>query len=227
MLNSDYSRDGERWAIEWQADEYRDTLAANPMFGSLDDEFDRLALLQKQFDSIAFPSFDWLSGSGYEAAGEAKPIALKAYRILLPIVGRQAAKAIIHERAGPFSQYDISIKKRGAKGLHPVLRIANSRVANSLKRFRVGMAVMLLKQQGSGTVAAQKAIAGRRIREVLPEWADEGVGEITFGDFEDTRKHWQAWRIAAFERGWADDRAFAAELEGTPWPDNQFWLDEI
>lgn len=231
MIDDSYSRDEEAAWIEAAADRYREKTGMdepsteNPWPAA----FHQLARLQSKFDKIEWPPYDWNKVSSNCAPAEVQPLAKQAYRVLRPLVGREGTRQILDNVGGIWSQYRVKIWERGSKGKHEVLRRTDAQIRQSFKRERVGTAIMLLRKKNLSVIQAQRHIAGKRISEFVSEMlSDEEIEDgVVFGDFEDTRKHWMAWRKEAFSRGWADGRAYSAEIDRKTWPDDQFWLDEI
>ena len=224
------TREEEAANIEDAAEQFRD----NTDYDNPDppdpwpNAFRLLTHLQKEFDSIPWPPFDWRDPSTSGPPREARPLARKAYKILRNLgIDRRGTHYILGECFSRYAQYRITVTERGDKATHEVIRSTRSKIRTSIKRERVGTAIMLLRADGMGIVKAQRHIAGGKMIDFFPDYLDPTETAACFGDFEDTKKHWAAWKRDAFRRGYADSRAYSAEIEEKPWPNDQFWLDNV
>jgi hypothetical protein len=80
----------------------------------------------------------------------------------------------------------------------------------------IGRAVLLAYRDAGNLQSAFLSVASR------PE-----VEGIHTGGYHSVRGCYLAFRRLAMERGYADSRAFAAEINGEPWPADQVWLSDF
>ncbi len=53
------------------------------------------------------------------------------------------------------------------------------------------------------------------------------IDSIATGGYENVRKRYYDYRSHAFKRGFADSRAYLAEVEGKSWPNDHIWLEDF
>lgn len=85
----------------------------------------------------------------------------------------------------------------------------NNETANEI----IGRAVLLDYREHRDLDSALRSIADREI-----------IDDIKTGKHQNVRRRYHEYRRLAFQRGYADSRAFWCEYESAPWPQDQVWL---
>ncbi len=181
------TRDEEAANIEFAAEHYRDKTGADDEPSEYDKwnhAIRRLAALQRRYDEIEIPPYDFENLDTYLFPKAAFPLWKEAYKILKPLMGRVGAVAVLHNVRHPFSHHHISIKTPGPKSGRPeFLNATDSKIKAGRRQARVGVAIMLLRKRGLGLKEAKTAISGKMMDKFLPK---------EFFDFDEHRAAFNA-----------------------------------
>lgn len=143
----------------------------------------------------------------------------KALKQLQPLLGNEAAKALIFSAGWDRSEIKISAVRRPywQTSIERLMRISHSLEC-------VGLAIMIRIREGDTLPKAFENVAGRRLGEFASGFDDDHL--ITHSEFTLADK-WAEWRREAVARGFADVRVFRAVQNDTPIPNDAIWLDDL
>ncbi len=119
---------------------------------------------------------------------------------------------------GIFEVPKLTLRKRSKREIFPSDLEQTRRWEADEKREIIGRAVLMEYRQ-HGHVSIDSAW-----EEVVKISGSLGLGRLKLNTVK-TRYH--EYRRASFRRGWADERAYYAEIDCAPWPDDQVWLSDF
>lgn len=147
---------------------------------------------------------------------------LRSTRLLLAfqILVQHAQKKGPPQQSG-YSWPIISVRERQRGEIWDGLQGKPAEQRRAKKVELVGVAVLKEYRKHNGR-------PGNTIEAAQQAVVDQGqVDGIDVGGIDNVRALYKEYRQSCFQRGYADERPFWAEVNGEPWPEDQVWLSDF
>ena len=235
------SREAERWRIEAFAGRQRDkwsddNSAPRPGFDRRRARawygiFDRIAEIQKLYEN----SGDYTSDRAtFQVMLLVWPKMLSRRELSLPRGARKRVTAdrrvfLFHAFQMGLSQFPTRPPFFDLPKIEVRKRIARDRTECSLRQETKDRRALRIEAVGRAVVMEYRRhqIGRTTLDAACTHVAEAGVEGFSRIGFDAVKAEYHKFRRESDKRGYADMRAFEAELDGKPWPNDQVWLADF